>query len=129
MFTEEETALKSIRTNKANETTTVNGTNKSLKGSFSFLGKNGDDTHYACICTGNSPQALRNWTYNDHGSVFYIIENPNLDVTDIFKTDGINNIINSNTTSSKIIYDINGRRLSSVPEKGFYIINRRKYRK
>ncbi len=127
VFTDEETALKQIRTNKESETTTVNGASISLKQSFSFLGKDGDATHYACICTGDSPQALRNWTFNDHGSVFYIIENPNVDVTDIFNTDGIEDLIDTSVQGRHEIYDLHGNRLPTVPEKGVYIINRRKY--
>ena len=133
MFTTEETALKEIRTNSSSETTSVNGNTLPLAGTFSFLGKNGDNTHYACICTGTTPQALRNWTYNDHGSVFVITENPNIDVTDIF--DDINGVIgnyspiDATTDQGAPIYNIYGQRLKSIPEKGIYIINRRKYRR
>lgn len=127
VFTDEETPLKQIRTNKATETTTVNGKNLSLKGSFSFLGKDGDNNHYACICTGNTPQALRNWTYNDHGSVFYIIENPNVSVTDIFDPSGIDDLIGYTPQENQTVYDLNGRTLPTIPDKGVYILNRRKY--
>lgn len=127
VFTDEETPLKQIRTNKATETTTVNGKNLSLKGSFSFLGKDGDNNHYACICTGNTPQALRNWTYNDHGSVFYIIENPNVSVTDIFNPSGIDDLIGYTPQENQTVYDLNGRTLPTIPDKGVYILNRRKY--
>ena len=127
MFTQEETALKSIRTNAASETTSYNGTTKSLEKSFSFLGKDGTDYKYACICTGTTPQALRDWTYNDHGSAFYIIENPNVEVTDIFDPTAIDEIISASTEENSAIYDLNGNRLNAIPEKGIYIVNRRKY--
>ena len=32
--------------------------------------------YYACICTKETPFAVRNWTWSGHGSVLQIIENP-----------------------------------------------------
>ena len=38
--------------------------------------------NYACIVTNSSPMAVRNWTWNDHGTPVYIIENPNISLGD-----------------------------------------------
>lgn len=37
---------------------------------------------YACIVTNSSPMAVRDWTWNDHGTPVYIIENPNISLGD-----------------------------------------------
>ena len=130
IFTSTETPLKLIRTNSAYETTTVNSKNISLKNSFSILGKNGDNNHYACICTNTTPMAVRNWTFNDHGSVFYIIENPNVQVTDIFEDpDAVSSIETKPCSQDNTIHDLSGRRVCSQPDKGIYIINREKVAK
>ena len=128
VFTNTETALSEIRTNSASETTSINGTSRSIGGSFSFLGLGGGNQYYACICTNTTPQAVRNWTYNDHGSVFYIIENPNIEVTDIF--DELSALVSPVDASIQrgedSIFDLHGNRLKALPRKGFAIINGRK---
>ena len=66
-FTENKTALDTIRDN-GNDT-------------FSFhAGGNYSDgsTNFACIVTNENQIALRNWTWNDHGAVMQILENPNV---------------------------------------------------
>ena len=66
-FTDTKTALDAIR---------VNG-----DGTFSFHAGGGysdGSTNFACIVTNSTPMAVRNWTWNDHGSVMQIIENPNV---------------------------------------------------
>ena len=35
-------------------------------------------TNFACIVTNEAQAAVRNWTWSDHGSVLWIIENPNV---------------------------------------------------
>ena len=67
MFTETKTALDVIRDNG--------------DGTFSFhAGGNYSDgsTNFACIVTNENEMAVRNWTWNDHGAVMQIIENPNV---------------------------------------------------
>ena len=66
-FTDAKTALDGIR---------VNG-----DGTFSFHAGGGySDTSqdFACIVTNEPPTAVRDWTWNDQGSVMHIIENPNV---------------------------------------------------
>ena len=66
-FTETKTALDAIRNNG--------------DGTFSFhAGGNYSEgsTYFACIVTNESEMAVRNWTWDDHGSVMQIIENPNV---------------------------------------------------
>ena len=66
-FTETKTALDAIRDNG--------------DGTFSFHAGGGysdGSTNFACIVTNASPQAVRNWTWDDHGAVMQIIENPNV---------------------------------------------------
>lgn len=121
-FTTVETPLKELRANAASETASISGTNKSLEESFSILGANGSAQHYACICTNTTPQAVRNWTYNDHGAPMYIIENPNLDVVDIFASPTAISI-NDGTKVNSIVYDITGRRVYGIPAKGAFIRN------
>ena len=118
VFTDAATPLAQIRANAAGET--IDGSTTSLAGTFSILGAGGDDKHYACICTGTTPQGVRNWTFNDHGSPFYITENPNLSVTDPFLADGIRPatalIPHDNAT-----YLLTGQRISRPVHKGLYI--------
>ena len=117
VFTETPTPLDAIRTNAANET--IDGSNISLAGTFSILGAGGDAKHYACICTNTTPQGVRNWTYNDHGSPFFITENPNLAVTDPFMTDGIRPVTVTQPYSTT--YLLTGQRISRPQRKGLYI--------
>jgi len=118
VFTDAATPLAQIRANAAGET--IDGSTTSLAGTFSILGAGGDDKHYACICTGTTPQSVRNWTFNDHGSPFYITENPNLSVTDPFLAGGIRPatalIPHDNAT-----YLLTGQRISRPVHKGLYI--------
>ena len=66
-FTETKTALDAIRNNG--------------DGTFSFhAGGDYSDGSYnfACIVTNENEIGVRNWTWNDHGAVMQIIENPNV---------------------------------------------------
>ena len=65
-FTDTKTALDIIRDNG--------------DGTFSFHGGGSyseGSTNFACIVTNENQIAVRNWTWNDHGSVMQILENPN----------------------------------------------------
>ena len=66
-FTETKTALDAIRDNG--------------NGTFGFHAGGGysdGSTNFACIVTNEAQMAVRNWTWDDHGSVMQIIENPNV---------------------------------------------------
>jgi hypothetical protein len=69
-FTETKTALDAIRSNTGDHA-----------GTFGIhAGGNYSDgsTNFACIVTNEATMAVRNWTWSDHGSVLWIIENPNV---------------------------------------------------
>ena len=66
-FTENKTALDAIRDNG--------------NGTFGFHAGGGysdGSTNFACIVTNENEIAVRNWTWDDHGSVMQIIENSNV---------------------------------------------------
>ena len=66
-FTETKTALDAIRDNG--------------DGTFSFHAGGSyseNSTSFACIVTNENEIGVRNWTWNDHGAVMQIIENPNV---------------------------------------------------
>lgn len=63
LFTTEKTALDAIHAN--------------ANGSFAIHaggGYSGGSTNFACIVTNNTPQAVRNWTSTDHGSMLEFFE-------------------------------------------------------
>ncbi len=112
VFTAEKTALDNIRDNG--------------DGTFSFhAGGNYSDgsKNFACICTNEATTSIRNWTWSDHGSKMYIIENPNITVEYI--PTGIDGI-HTTEKESNIIYNLNGQKLSALPKSGVVIINRKK---
>lgn len=114
VFTVNKTALDKIRDNG--------------DGTFSFHAGGGyseGSQNFACICTKENPQAVRNWTWNDHGSVMYIIENPNIEVNDIITS--IDNIIGgSNNVEVDAIYNMQGQKLNAIPQQGVVIVNGKK---
>ena len=114
VFTVNKTALDKIRDNG--------------DGTFSFHAGGGyseSSQSFACICTKENPQAVRNWTWNDHGSVMYIIENPNIEVNDIITS--IDNIIGgSNNAEVDAIYNMQGQKLNAIPQQGVVIVNGKK---
>ena len=114
VFTVNKTALDKIRDNG--------------DGTFSFHAGGGyseGSQYFACICTKENPQAVRNWTWNDHGSVMYIIENPNIEVNDIITS--IDNIIGgSNNAEVDAIYNMQGQKLNAIPHQGVVIVNGKK---
>lgn len=61
--------------------TAIDGFKANDDGSFSIHAGGGmtdGSRNYACIVTNFSPNAVRHWTWNDHGTPVYIIENPNI---------------------------------------------------
>ncbi len=122
-----------IRTYKFTDTkTALTGVKANNNGTFSFL--SGDDTYtdgsrnFMCISSGNYPNPVVQWTYSDAGSQYYLVENPTLDGNG--EITGIDRIISElGQMTDNTIYDVSGRRLSSVPAQGVYIQGRRKYKK
>ncbi len=80
-FTETETPLNGIKANTGD-----------YANSFSFLaGQESYDEsskYFAVLATCNNTGVVANWTWNDNGGLFYIVENPNVEVFDIF-ADGL----------------------------------------
>ncbi len=112
-FTAEKTALDNIRDNG--------------DGTFSFhAGGNYSETstYFACIVTNEPLTAVRNWTWDDHGSVMYIIENPNIKFGE--STD-IENIVVKEDNAPKGIYNLHGQKLDRLPASGIVIVDGRKY--
>ena len=112
-FTAEKTALDNIRDNG--------------DGTFSFhAGGNYSETstYFACIVTNEPLTAVRNWTWDDHGSVMYIIENPNIKFGE--STD-IENIVVKEDNAPKGIYNLHGQKLDKLPASGIVIVDGRKY--
>ena len=111
IFTSEKTALDNIRENSGDHA-----------GTFSFhAGGSYSDgsTNFACIVTNEAAVAVRNWTWSDHGSVFYILKNPNITTTSIEEP-----IVKNE--ASKGIYNLQGQKLSSMPTSGIVIVNNKK---
>ena len=70
-FTETKTALDNIRVN-------TGGDYEGTFGIHAGGGYSDGSTNFACIVTNEATYAVRNWTWSDHGSVLWIIENPNV---------------------------------------------------
>ena len=115
VFTPEKTAVDNIRDNG--------------DGTFSIHAGGGyseGSTNFACIVTNESTYAVRNWTWSDHGSVLYIIENPNIEVEDIIST-GIESLPTSiENLSRKGIYNLHGQKLVALPKQGVVIVDGKK---
>ena len=114
VFTVKKTALDKIRDNG--------------DGTFSFHAGGGyseSSTYFACIVTNEASCAVRNWTWNDHGSVMYIIENPNVEVTDLVTS--IQDIpAGGSATIQQGIYNMQGQKLHALPKEGVFIVNGKK---
>ena len=111
-FTAEKTALDNIRDNG--------------DGTFSFHAGGGYEegsTYFACIVTNEAQIAVRNWTWNDHGSVMYILENPNIDLD---KVTAVEEVVVEENEAPKAIYNLLGQKLDK-PVSGIVIIDGRKY--
>lgn len=112
-FTAEKTALDKIRDNG--------------DGTFSFhAGGNYSEssTYFACIVTNEPLTSVRNWTWDDHGSVMYIVENPNISLDNL--TD-IETVVTAEDNMRKGIYNMFGQKLDKLPSSGIVIIDGRKY--
>ncbi len=112
-FTAEKVALDKIRDNG--------------DGTFSFHAGGSyseSSTYFACIVTNEPLTAVRNWTWDDHGSVMYIIENPNIKFGE--STD-IENIVVREDNAPKGIYNLHGQKLDRLPASGIVIVDGRKY--
>ncbi len=112
-FTAEKVALDNIRDNG--------------DGTFSFhAGGNYSEssTFFACIVTNEALTAVRNWTWDDHGSVMQIVENPNIKFGD---TTGVENVVVEKDDAPKAIYNLHGQKLDRLPASGIVIVDGRKY--
>ena len=111
-FTAEKTALDNIRDNG--------------DGTFSFhAGGNYSEssTFFACIVTNEPLTSVRNWTWDDHGSVMQIVENPNITLG----TTGVEGVVVEKNDTPKAIYNLHGQKLDRLPESGIVVVNGRKY--
>ena len=112
-FTAEKTELDNIRDNG--------------DGTFSFHAGGGysdSSTNFACIVTNEAMMAVRNWTWDDHGSVMYILENPNIDLD---KMTAVEDVVVEENKASKGIYNLLGQKLEGPLNPGIVIIDGRKY--
>ena len=112
-FTAEKVALDNIRDNG--------------DGTFSFhAGGNYSEssTFFACIVTNEALTAVRNWTWDDHGSVMYIVENPNIKFGD---STGVESVVVEKDDAPKAIYNLHGQKLDRLPASGIVIVDGRKY--
>lgn len=115
MFTDEKTALDKIRDNG--------------DGTFGFHAGGGysdGSTNFACIVTNEATCALRNWTWDDHGSVMYIIENPNIEVEDILATSIQDINVEDGASVKQGIYNMQGQKLNALPKEGVVIVDGKK---
>lgn len=113
IFTSEKTALDNIRENSGDHA-----------GTFSFhAGGSYSDgsTNFACIVTNEAAVAVRNWTWSDHGSVFYILENPNISLDDTAIT-----LVPTEEHVDGAIYNLQGQRLDTLPSSGIVIVGGKK---
>ena len=111
VFTAEKTALDAIRDNK--------------DGTFGFHAGGGysdNSQKFACIVTNEATTAVRNWTWSDHGSIFHIIENPNI----VLDEDASNCEMIVVDNARKNIYNLQGQKLSAMPTSGIVIVDNKK---
>lgn len=116
VFTPNKTALDAIRDNG-------DGT----FGIHAGGGYSDGSNFFACICTKDSPNAVRNWSWSDHGSVMYIVENPNIEVEDIV-TSIQNATSGTGVTAPRGIYNLQGQKLQTMPKTGIVIVDGKKKR-
>ena len=77
------------------------------------------------VCETDEPlTAVRNWTWDDHGSVMYIFENPNITLDDFT---AVESIVITEENIRKGIYNLHGQRLEGLSASGIVIVNGRKY--
>ena len=113
VFTAEKTALDAIRDNG--------------DGTFGFHAGGGyseSSQKFACIVTNEASIAVRNWTWSDHGSVFYIFENPNINSDASDEDSSIDEVIVERFRTG--IYNLQGQRLEALPTSGIVIVNNKK---
>ena len=112
IFTAEQTPLDAIRDNG--------------EGTFSFHaggGHSDGSTNFACIVTNEAAAAVRNWTWSDHGSVFYILENPNISLNE----NAIEEVVaDKSNATRKGIYNLQGQKLCTMPATGIVIVDNKK---
>ena len=111
-FTAEKTALDNIRDNG--------------DGTFGFHAGGGysdSSTNFACVVTNEAQITVRNWTWDDHGSVMYILENPNIDLD---KVTAVEEVVVEENKAPKGVYNLLGQKLEGPLKPGIVIIDGRK---
>lgn len=118
-----------VRTYKfSNEPVALTGIKSNAGFTYSFL--SGDatytdgSTNFLCISSKNYPNPVVQWTWNDAGSEFFIISNPNVEPEGTVT--GIRDLVRVKINDDHI-YDISGRRLNGKPAGGLYIQGGKKY--
>ena len=118
IFTPEKTALDAIRDNGDGTFSIHAG------GNYSDGSKN-----FACIVTNEASIAVRNWTWDDHGAVLYIVENPNIgneeEDEEVEDDNAVEEIVVENEFRNGI-YNLQGQKLDSLPASGIVIVNNKK---
>ncbi len=110
VFTLEKVALDGIRDNG--------------DGTFGFHAGGGysdNSQKFACIVTNENTIAVRNWTWSDHGSVFYILENPNITLDSASVEEKVVEV-----GGRKGIYTLQGQKLNAMPTSGIVIVDSKK---
>ncbi|MBQ8337231.1 MAG: hypothetical protein IJY44_06855 [Bacteroidaceae bacterium] len=113
VFTAEKTALDAIRDNG-------DGT----FGIHAGGGHSDSSQSFACIVTNEPLTAVRNWTWDDHGAVLYIFENPNIVLNE---SAAVEDVVTTDENSCKGIYNLLGQKLDRLPSSGIVIVDGRKY--
>lgn len=109
-FTADKTALDAIRDNG-------DGT----FGIHAGGGYSDGSQNFACIVTKENTTPIRNWTWDDHGSVLYIVENPNVDLSSLSNIE-----VEVSDKVREGIYNLQGQKLDSLPASGIVIVNNKK---
>ena len=85
--------------------------------------------NFACIVTNEASIAVRNWTWDDHGAVLYIVENPNIgneeEDEEVEDDNAVEEIVVENEFRNGI-YNLQGQKLDSLPASGIVIVNNKK---
>ena len=121
----------------SDDTPALDGIRNNGDGSFSFHaggGMSDSSQSWACIVTNESTYALRNWTWNDHGSLFYITEIEDLTTYEgLVKlggedpTVGVGTVIRQQTTDNGQVFNLQGLRIDATrPERGIRIASGKK---
>lgn len=113
-FTEDKTALTGIKSNPGYTYSFLSGEATYSDASTNFL----------CISSNNNPNPVVQWKWDDAGSEFFIISNPNVSPSGVMT--GIETIAPVQVVDNRV-YDLSGRRLNGKPARGLYIQGGKKF--